>query len=589
MNKDSIDAIYGILQQKNITNEYCRKALLCILGAAKQVSELSLSDIFGDRQVSEKIVLSQNPNDLYDYRITRIEFDNFRYFYNVNQKSKKYFGLDFTHNGKPCSLFLVGGNGTGKSTIFAALERYYTGTSSHALAAHVLQNDNRYQTYGFGQIGTAEMGYRVSSMRSSNISEKDETSSKTNISTASFCSDYDMQKIEGSGGDLYNYVLEQLGYGDLVQLRERLIQLVENMHTRIDISMNELSSEEWNEVIEAFINMDAETDTDSYKKFCNEEAIRDSIAQLEMHSEFSDRWNVLHDAFMSPDLDNMFEQDHGHDDYHSIPRLALLYKELCGWLDKRQSGTPVVEVLDSMFSCKRIVFEKERKRSEMPISEENRKEVLNTLLGLIKEKCDSIVQNTLFGTEEDGQNFVEVVMQRFSPNNEKYKFGYDTGSLRLKITVETPGGKFEAMPQEYLNTFRFKLFCLTLKMAVAFGKMKESKTLAPIVIDDVLDASDFENTIKLEQFVYRVYKTYDEKMGEFKKPLQLILLTHDDMVQEAFRKGLSLRISECERSSKPSYYDEDMFLCGRLFDKDECALLVKESDDKQFVNLYLEN
>lgn len=591
MNSDSIEAINGILQQKNISDD-CRRAFLCILGSGKLVSALALSDIFGDREDADQI-LEQGKHDtegIKDYRIKEVEFFNFRYFYNGDKEIKKNFGVDFMRNDNPCSLFLVGGNGTGKSTLFAALERFYTGRSSHAEAVHVAMDDNRYLNYGFGQIKTSDVGCRVITELRGDSGENS-IGLNDEISSASFCSDIDMHRLENSGGDLYGFVLDQMGYGELVMLRARLDELGKNLRTQIDLNKDELSSDEWNEVIEAFLNIRSTVDIDSVKKFCDVKAIEESLAKNESHQEFAKRWNALQDAFFVPNVDIILHSESEKSESDSSSKLASMYRELCSWLEKSQGNEPqYVDILDKMFTLKRSVFDKERKLSEMPVSNENRKDVLNTMSVLIKEKCDSIVQTTLFGSQQTDDNFIEDIMQRFSSSNETYRFCYENGSLSLKITVDTPNGSFEAVPQEYLNTFRFKLFCLALKVAVAFGKMKERNIITPIVIDDVLDASDFENTIKLEQFVYRVFKTYDEKLSQFGKPLQLILLTHDDMVQTAFRRGASLRTSECEGSSKPSYYkNNDVFQCGRLFDKDECAREFGKKENTRFINLYIKN
>lgn len=590
MNRDSIEAINGIFKQKNISND-CRRAFLCILSCGKPVSDIVLSDIFGGREEYDQIIEHDNHDTegIKDLRIRDVEFFNFRYFYNDSIEVDKNFGVDFTRNGNPCSLFLVGGNGTGKSSLFEALERFYTGRSSHAEAVHVSKDDNRYLNYGFGQIKTSDVGCRVTTEL---IGASGENNTELNavISSASFCSDLDMQQLENSCGNLYEFVLNQMGYGELAVLRARLDELGKNLLKKIDFDNNELSSDEWNEVIETFLNIKDTVDINSIRKYSDVKAIEESLAKSESHQEFAKRWDVLQDAFDVPIVDIMLQPESEKEKSYSTSRLAIMYGELCSWLEKLQGNEyPDVDILDRMFSLKRNVFDRERKVSEMPVPNENRKDVLDTMSVLIKEKCDSIVQTTLFGSHESDDNFIEDIMQRFSSSNETYRFRYENGSLSLKITVDTPSGSFEAVPQEYLNTFRFRLFCLALKVAVAFGKMKERNTMIPIVIDDVLDASDFENTIKLEQFVYRVFKTYDEKLSQFGKPLQLIMLTHDDMVQAAFRRGVSLRISECEGKSKPSYYSGDVFQCGRLFNKDECAKEFGKGEHTRFINLYLNN
>ena len=593
MNDDCINALYSILEQKNISDE-CRRAFLCILGSNKPVSILEIPDIFGDKDLPNENLTERGKhvNEVKDCRIKSIEFVNFRCFCSAGGENNKNFGIRFTRNGNPCSLFLVGGNGTGKSSVFSALEWYYSGNSCLADAAHVSEDKKQcYLTYGFGSLETTKVGFKVEI--GTNDSVKEEYVDKGNNITTSafFCSDLDMQQIENYGNNLYNYVLEQLGYGDLVCLRESLDNLSRSINAGIDVSKKELVSTEWDEIIEVFLKKINTGITNGFEKYCKEDEIKNSIDSDASQEEFVSRWNILK-GYYRTDADIFLQNNQGEQNFDElVSKLASMYSELCFWLRERQGGNRSdVEVLGEMYNKKRIVSDKERKNAEFPVSTKDRKDILNTMSSLIKEKCDSIIQSTIFDLKEDSRNFIEEVMQRFSPSNEKYKFRYENGgSLSLKIEVTTPTGTFKASPHEYLNTFRFKLFCLAIKIAIAFGKMKERNIMAPIVIDDVLDASDFENTIKLEQFVYTLYKTYDEIVGiplNFNKPLQLILLTHDDMVQTAFRRGVSLRMLECEK--KPLYYNDNVFICGRLFDKDECAENVKDNPAR-FINLYLNN
>ena len=125
MNNDCINALYSILEQKNITDQ-CRRAFLCILGSNKPVSILEIPDIFGDKGLPNEDLSEggKQVNEVRDYRIKSMEFLNFRYFCSFGGENNKNFGINFTRNGNPCSLFLVGGNGTGKSSVFSALECY---------------------------------------------------------------------------------------------------------------------------------------------------------------------------------------------------------------------------------------------------------------------------------------------------------------------------------------------------------------------------------------------------------------------------------------------------------------------------------
>lgn len=69
--------------------------------------------------------------------------------------------------------------------------------------------------------------------------------------------------------------------------------------------------------------------------------------------------------------------------------------------------------------------------------------------------------------------------------------------------------------------------------------MRTNKTIVPFVIDDVFNANDFMNGLKLERFVQKIYSWYKKLITEdgCNISFQLIMLTHDDMMQTAFKKG----------------------------------------------------
>lgn len=88
-----------------------------------------------------------------DYRIEKLTFHHFRTY---PKDGRQPFGLSFMKKGnvEPCSLFLVGKNGTGKSTIFDALEWIYAGKVRNAEDRGIEEQEklSEYLTYGFGKI-----------------------------------------------------------------------------------------------------------------------------------------------------------------------------------------------------------------------------------------------------------------------------------------------------------------------------------------------------------------------------------------------------------------------------------------------------
>ena len=156
----------------------------------------------------------------------------------------------------------------------------------------------------------------------------------------------------------------------------------------------------------------------------------------------------------------------------------------------------------------------------------------------------------------------------YSEKHDEFNVETTNDSFKIWIKVKDHEGKelFESTPAMYLNSFRYRLYCVSLKIAMAFYYMKLNNSLLPIVIDDMFNASDFENTQAIEYFVNKIYETYQTVVG-FKQSLQLIMLTHDEMVLEAFRNGTSKHSSVMLTNIIEKKMDDPAtrFCCGRMF------------------------
>ena len=137
--------------------------------------------------------------------------------------------------------------------------------------------------------------------------------------------------------------------------------------------------------------------------------------------------------------------------------------------------------------------------------------------------------------------------------------------------------------------FSFSI-CISLKIALAIGWMRNNKTIVPFVIDDVFNANDFMNGLKLERFVQKIYSWYEKLITEdgCNIPFQLIMLTHDNMMQTAFKKGFmkNLQVANIEKGCKENDIDPNM-VCARLFPYKDIKE-IRKNEKAEYKNLYLD-
>ena len=140
--------------------------------------------------------------------------------------------------------------------------------------------------------------------------------------------------------------------------------------------------------------------------------------------------------------------------------------------------------------------------------------------------------------------------------------------IQFSIHIKTSGGdysiiekeRFDAPPRAYLNTFKFKLFCVAMKMACCCIAKKMYRSNYPLIIDDVFDASDFENRVMIRNFAAKLSRQHKHLLPEKDYSLQIIFFTQDDLVASQMEKGLKDGLGA------------DNVILGRIFDYHEVDL-----------------
>lgn len=126
----------------------------------------------------------------------------------------------------------------------------------------------------------------------------------------------------------------------------------------------------------------------------------------------------------------------------------------------------------------------------------------------------------------------------------------DNISIKLKQIEGPTKPRIDSFnPNEYLNTFRTKLFTVAFKFALSCSVKAIYHENWPFVLDDVFDSSDFDNRIKLRDFINKLVMCYSHTMqdaGTQEFPLQLIFFTQDDIIGDSVFHGLKDSKQSCK-------------------------------------------
>lgn len=531
-----------------------------------------------------------------DKRIKRIIFHDFRSV--PSREGNKRFVVDFIDSKRKTtsSIFLVGRNGVGKTTIFDALEYIYTGKVSSADLRGIKEDDvKKYLTFGMDEIEgrTAMLEVRYSKGKDNvklNISELN----KDVFPSAMFISEYDFYQFQKVRNSVEKFVLEQLGYAKIVEFKENLKILIESLtkykavleavgkyrflvSPYFELVVQEIISNKKNSIDIDIINeiikinkLEGEKERfsrfDSYVKSCLEDIKKN--AQM-----FYIEWNKISGV---EEVDNAI-----------IERLYSLYQAYVSvFLEKidnvktayaEKEYNKSVNELNYIYKI-RQELERDSDIINLPLGSIEKFQLIESAYSDILNKIDNKIATILKTFKDSYGTVISNVLQMFAEPDESHILNTALDAINMPIKIKNNKGEFTTFPQQYYNTFRYKVYIVLLKFCLALEYMKRNKIVLPIVIDDVFLSSDFEHITQLHSIIEtifteyhkRIYKGDDEQIGS-NIPIQLIVLTLDEKMIHAVNKGFD-RFSRTVLKGKVAY----PHISGRLFSYKEHEILEKK-------------
>lgn len=163
-------------------------------------------------------------------------------------------------------------------------------------------------------------------------------------------------------------------------------------------------------------------------------------------------------------------------------------------------------------------------------------EVWNRLgeLENMQEVLDEWIRQLVQENYRKYADWVEQMMHwygRYLGGEYDLKIAYDGDGPdgKLKMVLRNKDGQ-EILPAQYYNNFRYKLFCLLLRLVGGLAYMKLNKVRVPIVLDDMFYGSDFNSRAEVKYFWRRLLETIRHQLGE---EVQLLVFTHDEIILNA--------------------------------------------------------
>lgn len=606
--------------------------------AGDKVDKKSLDGLldipFDDETVlveSEPVIIERKK----DYRFYQLYLKAFRKFPILSEN--EYYGISFStiKGGSriPESTLIQGGNGTGKTSVFGAMEYLFTSRVSAAEKMRIKTKEELedYICFAGGKKEDIEITVvtrpQIFKLNSKDSQQKDFC--RLNL-LPFFCSEYDVDKsiennvnkfvYEQMGFTLIRDIIEKIGkdiesttaqYESIEKRSENIEALIDILDkevliyndlkttvTSLAVKMRNVSNPK-NELenlkkvlIESYV-LPTDEEPPKETKLLTIENIEKEIQLIKKamgSKSYSHTLNYLYSEVMVslqaeteqpdnlpfPSMNPQREKLAKMVENFNFSRSCILqivedllklkpeqFSDTASWVeqydaflkDKEANLQQVREGVDAINKVKRIGANKE---------------IFVEFYDALKSEVYGTLNFLTIGTRD----LVNRIMKLFLMKGEEMelKFNKNDGIFSMDISYQLNDGKTVLFtPEQYLNTFRYKLYCMTLKIAIAFAMKKFYQMNFPIVLDDIFYSSDFTHRSMVRDYFWLLFKMHKELFPEEYQNLQIIFFTHDDLLIEAARGGICNATCglSVNRQVMFDYRELDNPKKVRLTDKDE--------------------
>lgn len=524
--------------------------------------------------------------DFSDVRIRKYVLAHFRKF--DDKKGKPYL-LDFINcEGEVTSLFLVGKNGYGKTSLYNGLEYIYTNNHISTMLQRKIDHEEDFLPYGEKTMDEIKIALELNEKEDNKNEEESyrivDKPIVSNINFRSlFCCEYDILALHGNH-DLTPYFLENLGLNDitnlLYQLKEtenklRPLDQNEENEDKLSFDMSSMQKDVFSLAtnkskirridslkrnfipeLKKTLNNKINSETDDIGKIIDWirgfKGVLNANPDLNTLCFYNDKLSVINKYDKVIQLaDKSKEAAYElYADLYPVERMAedlyrYVFNLLSRFYDEKLNKLKTISTEMAVRQIEELIKEEEnaqrryleRKNRESTHIEPMYIQNLHKLRQALEEKYKCDKHELLKSCKET----IEPLLYKFThmsndstddaKANEIIEIAQkEDGKLCAEIKNEEIFKHKTVTPEQFYNSFRYKLYCIAIKVVLAFMNMNLNKIKAPLIFDDVFTASDFDNTINIEVFFNSIFEAFKKIGLGGKKDIQIILFTHDEVV-----------------------------------------------------------
>lgn len=563
------------------------------------------NEIFPDAVAStpepDVIISNSNLQEWRDCRICEIVLNNFRKF----PLSDPPYGINCCFNGVPYSLVLVGRNGVGKSSLYASLEYVLRGTVGEAYLRNFpekqfvthCENVHREEDIKIKLFPNMDFKKHEDFTKQIHLEMDAFFCSEWDI--------YEAGRLDFSNTiEIRNFFLKNLGFSPLLKLEEDLNKVLEEIisneegrvtqeaivakkqqlkdtkskiisYLRKSTGFIQNSSEDLS-FIESLTSYDIELkeylkgnkniEDIEFSKLVRK--IKDSVKKISVRldlktSDIADEITCFNKMSLSTSV-RVVKSDGIRERRRLTNSTAKIMEKFSRF---EQSLSKILDALRQVKENREIEFDIQENLKVIPGLYKQQFSLENDIASLLqlkeKERHEGILKNHLESFLKKLNSLLDIEIQNLLNDNSNEKimimtvmdiFSEDEkihvklvpkeGKLGvdIKIVFDENNKTVLLSPSKYYNTFRYKLFSMMLRVAVAFSLKKRECINFPLIWDDVFYASDYKSRKEIVKFVSKIKIAHDN-IFKRENELQLLCFTHDELIMEAFHE-LSIKLGE---------------------------------------------
>lgn len=526
---------------------------------------------------------TQNFSDL---RVRKYVLSHFRKF---NQKEGKPYMLDFVdkETESPMSLFLMGKNGSGKTSLYNGLEYIYKKGHISTMLQRNIDRSEEYLPYGNFKKNAIKIVLEINEKENEEYRVLSELSELGINLSSLFCSEYDLQMLQTSH-DLIPFFLENLGMGKILDIICKIDDIIKSLSPTDDVVNIESYSFKYGylpiDIFHLASYKDRKNEIERLKntflpgleKILNTKSTETSIGMYYIKNQIEYLLGVLSvskelkQLLVVQEIQTVKEKYQqvankiaenslldAYELYRSLPQIELFVAGLRDYVLQLLKifydlNSSKMKLVDTHIAIKKIeeLLKQEDEDKRKELERKNRESITIEQahidnLTKIRNAINEIYQKKIYELFDVCQNTIVPLLNEFTKlseyshitrtetkePNETIRMVLRNNEMYAEIINKKIFGDTPVSPRIFYNSFRFKLYCISVKVALAFMNMKLNNFKAPLIFDDVFTASDFDNSINIDMFFKIIFKIFEKYgIGTKKNELQIIFFTHDEVV-----------------------------------------------------------